>query len=382
MMNSQYKVIVGLSGGVDSAVSAYLLKQQGYQVQAVFMQNWLADQNDPYCTSERDLCDARRVCDWLGIGFSVVNFSQQYWDRVFQRCLDEFSQGRTPNPDIWCNSEIKFKCFLAYAEALQADFIATGHYVRKKIHQGAYQLLRGSDPNKDQSYFLYTLNQHQLAKSLFPVGELTKPQVRQMAEQIGLPVYAKKDSTGICFIGERNFSEFLGEYLLGKPGPIKTATGELLGEHHGLMFYTLGQRKGLLIGGKQGHGEAAWYVAKKDLTTNTLYVVQDPKHPWLWDSALFARDLHWVAGCPPAPLPFHCQAKIRYNQKMQDCCIVDIQQQQLFVHFTVPQRAITPGQSVVFYQADNCLGGGIIESTASIDSTSTKPFAARAMGAG
>lgn len=353
--NKKIKVVVGVSGGVDSAVAALLLKKQGYDVTAIFMQNWVADQNDPYCSIPQDMSDARAVCEKLQVPFSTTNFSREYWDKVFKYFLDEYSAGRTPNPDILCNKEIKFKAFLQYALDLGADYIATGHYARIIKKDNKYQLLCGKDSNKDQSYFLYTLNQEQLSKSLFPIGNLTKDEVRMLAKEAELPNYAKKDSTGICFIGERNFTTFLKEYLLNKPGDIVNSRNEVIGKHDGLMFYTLGQRKGIGIGGRKNAKDAPWYVIAKDIKTNRLYVSQNHNHPQLFNEVLQYKDAHWISGIEPQ-FPLVCEAQIRYRSRPQKC-IVNANYR---VEFNEPQWAITPGQSVVFYQGDECLGGGII----------------------
>jgi len=358
MVKTKQTVVVGLSGGVDSAVSALLLKEQGYHVIGIFMQNWQADNDDPYCTAEQDLSDARAVADHLGIPLQVINFSKAYWDHVFQYCLDEFKAGRTPNPDIWCNKEIKFKAFLDHALELGADFLATGHYVRKGEKDHRYQLLKGLDPQKDQSYFLYTLGQHELKHALFPVGEIEKVHVREIAKKNGLINFAKKDSTGICFIGERNFKDFLSEYLLDKPGDIKTPQGETIGRHDGLMFYTLGQCKGLHIGGRKAALESPWYVIRKELRTNTLVVAQEDQIDLLYHSSLTCHQLHWVYEAPHSP--FNASAKIRYRQPDQTCHVSQRDESTWHVQFDEPQRAITPGQSIVFYQDDNCLGGATI----------------------
>ena len=293
------KVVVGLSGGVDSAVSALLLKEQGYDVTGIYMQNFEAENDDPYCTAAQDLTDARAVCDQLGIEFQLVNFAKQYWDRVFQHCLDEFAQGRTPNPDIGCNKEIKFNVFLKHTKELGADFLATGHYARCQSQDHTKQLLKGSDSSKDQSYFLYTLGQEQLRSVLFPLGDLQKTQVRAIAQKAGLHNHAKKDSTGICFIGERKFKAFLQQYLLAQPGSMQTPAGKTLGQHDGLMFYTLGQRKGLNIGGQSDGQEDAWYVVDKDIPHNTLIVAQGHNHPRLFANRLVCNNLHWVNNPPP-----------------------------------------------------------------------------------
>ena len=353
------RIVVGLSGGVDSSVAALLLVEQGHDVHAVFMKNWEDAQDTGYCAAAEDLEDARAVCETLSIPLHTVNFTAEYRDRVFRYFLDEYRAGRTPNPDVLCNAEIKFKAFLDHARRLGADCIATGHYARRVEQQGQFLLLKGCDPGKDQSYFLHGLSQAQLASALFPVGEWRKSQVRERAAAAGLATHDKKDSTGICFIGERRFREFLSCYLPVQPGPIETPTGERLGEHAGLMFHTIGQRQGLGIGGRrEGSGEP-WYVVGKDLERNTLIVAQGRDHPALFHRRLRAAAPHWIAGEPPnAPLP--CQAKIRYRQPDQDCVLERLDPAMLNVLFTEPQRAITPGQSVVFYQDDVCLGGGII----------------------
>ncbi len=352
------RVIVGLSGGVDSAVAALLLQQQGYNVEGVFMKNWEADATDPYCQAEQDLSDARGVCERLQIPFHRVNFAKEYWDKVFQNFLDEYAAGRTPNPDILCNKEIKFKVFLDYALQQGADFIATGHYARCIKQNNHFQLWQGHDHNKDQTYFLYTLNQEQLKYCLFPVGELKKPKVRELAAAHGFLNYAKKDSTGICFIGERKFKDFLQEYLLPKPGNIKTETGKIIGKHHGLMYYTLGQRKGIGIGGQKNEKELPWYVIEKDLTRNELIVGQEHNHPKLMHKSLRCQQLHWVTDAPTFPL--QCAAKTRYRQAQETCMVMKINADEYQVDFIEPQWAMTPGQSVVFYQGEQCLGGGII----------------------
>jgi tRNA-specific 2-thiouridylase len=357
MVSDQKSVIVGMSGGVDSSVCAYLLQQQGYHVTGVFMQSWTVS-DDSVCNAKQDLCDARTVCDRLQITLKTVNFSQEYWDHVFQYFLDEYAVARTPNPDILCNQEIKFKAFLNYALENGADFIATGHYVRSLQDDDGFHLLKGVDGQKDQSYFLYTLNQQQLQHSLFPLGNLTKKEVRNMAEKLKLINHAKKDSTGICFIGEKKFSHFLKEYLLCQPGPIETLNGEIIGQHPGLMYYTLGQRQGLGIGGIKKYKEAPWYVLSKDRNKNTLIVDQDPHHPLLMNNILYCKEVHWISE-PPAS-PFSCKAKIRYRQADQSCIIQSSDKERYQVIFDEPQWAITPGQSVVFYVDDRCIGGGII----------------------
>ena len=357
-------IVVGISGGVDSAVAALLLKEQGHNVTGIFMQNWRSDADDPYCTADQDFRDAKAVCEQIQIPLQMVNFATEYWQRVFQHFLDEYATGRTPNPDILCNKEIKFKAFLDHARESGADYIATGHYVRKDFIDNKYRLLKGVDAGKDQSYFLYTLGQEQLKHSLFPVGALTKKEVRVIAARAGLINQAKKDSTGICFIGERKFKNFLNEYLLAKPGDIIDTENKLIGRHDGLMFYTLGQRQGLGIGGRKGASEAPWYVVKKDIERNILIVAQDSNHPWLLGAILQCQDVHWVVGNAPLEASFSCRAKIRYRQEDQECVVRkadgDLKGNLYEVEFIVPQRAITPGQSVVFYAGEECLGGGVI----------------------
>lgn len=361
MSNSKHKVIVGMSGGVDSSVSAYLLLQQGYQVEGLFMKNWEEDDTDEYCAAAADLADAQLVCDTLGITLHTVNFAAEYWDNVFEYFLAEYRAGRTPNPDIMCNKEIKFKAFLQFAaDALGADYIATGHYVRRRLHYDKFQLLRGLDDNKDQSYFLYTLSHQHIAQTLFPVGELEKPAVRAIAEQQGLVTADKKDSTGICFIGERKFKDFLQQYLPAKRGPIKSVEGELLGEHEGLMYHTLGQRKGLLIGGLAEHTGEPWYVVDKDVAANVLIVAQGKNHPRLYANGLIAGQLHWVDR-QPLTAPLRCMVKTRYRQEDIPCTISMLDEQRLQVVFESPVAAVTPGQSAVFYADEVCLGGAIIE---------------------
>jgi tRNA-specific 2-thiouridylase len=354
------RVYVGLSGGVDSAVAALLLKRRGYDVHALFMKNWDEDDAHGQCPAARDLADAKAVCETLSIPLHTVSFSTEYWDRVFSYFLKEHASGRTPNPDVLCNREIKFRAFLDYATGLGADFIATGHYARLATAAGLVRLRKAADMSKDQTYFLHTLDQGQLTRSIFPVGDLLKMQVRHIAREAGLDNFAKKDSTGICFIGERRFSEFLGRYLPGNPGEIHTLDEQVLGTHKGLMFYTIGQRHGLGIGGRAGAPGQPWYVAGKDLEKNILRVVQGEHHPALYSRALNASRLHWVSGSPP-PLPFNCSAKIRYRQADQRCSIVTIDGDRCTAIFDLPQRAVTPGQSVVFYRHDECLGGGIID---------------------
>lgn len=361
--NSHKHVVVGMSGGVDSSVAAILLQLQGYNVEGLFMKNWEEDDTDDYCSATEDLADATSVSEALNIHLHAINFSAEYWDRVFTHFLQEYEAGRTPNPDILCNREIKFKAFLDHAINMGADYIATGHYARIGHEGNTYQLLKGLDKNKDQSYFLYTLGQKQLRHSLFPVGELEKSEVRRIALEHQLVTYDKKDSTGICFIGERNFREFLGRYLPAKPGEIQTPEGKVIGKHSGLMYYTLGQRQGLGIGGVPGAPDEPWYVVGKDLERNILLAAQGHDHPLLFSSSLTAVQLSWVDGQGP-DAPYECMAKTRYRQSDQACRITRIDQDNCEVTFKQPQRAVTPGQSIVFYQGDVCLGGGIIERTA------------------
>lgn len=384
------RVVVGLSGGVDSAVTAHLLKRQGHEVVGIFMKNWEDDDDGEYCSSRQDFLDAASVADVLGIDLEHVNFAADYKDRVFAEFLREHQAGRTPNPDVLCNAEIKFKAFLDHAMQLGAEMIATGHYarVRECPHvdtllppEGArasagrpgegpdapksmFQLLKGLDPLKDQSYFLHRLDQAQLSRTMFPVGELPKTEVRRIAAEIGLPVAAKKDSTGICFIGERPFREFLNRYLSHQPGPVKDDRGRTLGEHVGLSFYTLGQRKGIGIGGvkergtKGGSEHAPWFVARKDMAANTLYVVQGHDHPWLLANALVADDTRWIAGRPPAA--GGAAAKTRYRQTDAPCEVGAGAGDEVRLRFAQPQWAVTPGQSAVLYDGEVCLGGGVI----------------------
>jgi tRNA-specific 2-thiouridylase len=356
------RIIVGISGGVDSSVAALLLQQQGHQVEGLFMKNWEEDDTQEHCSAAEDLADARQVCERLGIPLQAINFSAEYWDRVFSHFLDEYRAGRTPNPDILCNREIKFRAFLDHALSLGADAIATGHYARVGHDGQHFQLLKGLDHGKDQSYFLYTLGQHQLAHTLFPVGELEKQTVRELAASAQLITHDKKDSTGICFIGERNFREFLSRYLPAQAGVMQTADGQPIGQHSGLMYYTIGQRQGLGIGGVAARPDEPWYVVGKDLAHNILIVEQGHHHPLLYSQTLQASQLSWVSGQAPA-LPCSCAAKTRYRQADQSCRITRIEQGVATVVFDAPQRAVTPGQSVVFYQDEVCLGGGVIEQT-------------------
>jgi tRNA-specific 2-thiouridylase len=348
-----------MSGGVDSSVTALLLKRQGFDVIGVFMKNW--DDTDEFgvCTAEEDAEDVRRVCNQIGIPYYTVNFEKEYYDKVFEYFLEEYRRGRTPNPDVMCNREIKFGEFLQKALELGADAIATGHYARLELRDGKYELLRGVDTNKDQTYFLHALNQAQLARAMFPIGHLQKPEVRRIAEEFGLATAKKKDSTGVCFIGERNFKEFLSQYLPAKPGVmVDLVSGEAKGRHDGLMYYTLGQRQGLGIGGS-GNGEP-WFVAGKDLASNTLYVVQGDAHPSLYSVGLTAAGVNWISPEQPAG-SVRCTAKFRYRQPDQGVTITPQGNGTYLVDFDVPQKAITPGQAVVFYDGDACLGGGTID---------------------
>lgn len=383
-MGRKPRVVVGLSGGVDSAVSAWLLKKQGYDVVGIFMKNWEDDDDSEYCSSNEDFVDAASVADVIGIEIEHVNFAAEYKDRVFAEFLREYQSGRTPNPDVLCNAEIKFKAFLDHAMRLGAEKIATGHYARvreRKLGGNVvrHELLKGLDDSKDQSYFLHRLNQQQLAKTLFPVGELRKTVVRQIAEQIGLPNAKKKDSTGICFIGERPFREFLHRYISKEPGPIKDETGRTIGKHQGLSFYTLGQRQGLGIGGvrekgaQRGGGEhQPWFVARKDLAKNTLWVVQGHDHPWLLSPELEAGDVSWTAGEPPAPGAY--AAKTRYRQADARCTLAG-SEAGFRLAFEEAQWAVTPGQSAVLYDGEVCLGGGVIASATAVPVTTAPAVA-------
>lgn len=362
MPDSPSKIIVGLSGGVDSSVAALLLKQAGHPINAVFMKNWEEDDSEGTCTAEDDLADARQVADSLDIELQGVNFADQYWDKVFEYFLTEYREGRTPNPDILCNKEIKFKAFLDFALSQGADKIATGHYARIAEDNGRFRLLRGKDNNKDQTYFLCALNQYQLSHALFPIGELEKSKVRELARENHLITHNKKDSTGICFIGERDFKAFLQKYLPAQPGEIRVLDNDdVIGKHDGLMYYTLGQRQGLKIGGQKNYSDEAWYVAEKDLTKNILYVVQGNQHTALYQSKVVFADINWI-NKTPENTPFSCTARTRYRQPDTACQITELDQHGGTVIFEQPQWAVTPGQSIVFYQGDECLGGGIIQS--------------------
>jgi tRNA-specific 2-thiouridylase len=357
------KVILGLSGGVDSAVAALLLKQQGADVQALHMTNW--EDDDGYCTAAADLQDARRVCEQLGIPLHHANFARQYRDQVFEYFLSEYRAGRTPNPDVLCNREIKFGVFRDYAKRLGGEFLATGHYARVELVDGVPALLKGVDPGKDQSYFLHAVNAEALGETLFPLGDLMKADVRRLAHDHGLAVYDKKDSTGICFIGERPFREFLSTYLPANPGPIRTPEGVEIGRHHGLMYYTIGQREGLGIGGRRDSGDEPWYVADKNLDENALIVVQG-EHPLLYSGSLEASWPSWIGEAPAALAKtgvLDCQVKIRYRQSDQECRVTQTTRDKLLVSFGKDQRALAPGQFAVFYGGDRCLGGAVIDRT-------------------
>ena len=370
-MGKGKRVVVGLSGGVDSAVSAWLLKRQGWDVVGIFMKNWEDDDDDQHCSSRQDFLDAAAVADVIGIELEHVNFAAEYKDRVFAEFLREYQAGRTPNPDVLCNAEIKFKAFLDHAMRLGAEKIATGHYARVRETEGRFELLKGLDETKDQSYFLHRLTHAQLSQALFPVGELRKTEVRRLADEIGLPNAKKKDSTGICFIGERPFREFLNRYIAKEPGPIKDERGRVIGQHQGLSFYTLGQRQGLGIGGvkargaQKGGGEhAPWFVARKDVEKNTLWVVQGHDHPWLQSLALQADDASWIAG--PAPVPGGYGSKTRYRQADSPCRLAAGANGAFELAFDQPQWAVTPGQSAVLYDGEICLGGGVIASAVEV----------------
>jgi tRNA-specific 2-thiouridylase len=351
--------MVAMSGGVDSSVSAVMLNECGADIAGMFMKNWEEDDRFGTCPAEQDAEDARQVAERLGIEFHARNFASEYWDHVFEEFLDEYRAGRTPNPDILCNREIKFKTFLEHAEDLGAEMIATGHYCRTESRDGVHRLLRGLDPGKDQSYFLYAIGHEQLARTLFPIGELLKDDVRSLARAHELPVHDKQDSTGICFIGERDFKSFLGQYIAAEPGEIRTDDDQVIGEHDGLMFHTLGQRQGLGIGGVRSRPEAPWFVLHKDLEHNILYVGQGHEHPWMLSTDVSAETLNWITGVAPEPGQI-LGAKVRYRQQDQSCTVEAVSMDSLQVVFDEPQRAVTPGQSIVLYDGDECLGGGII----------------------
>jgi tRNA-specific 2-thiouridylase len=358
------RIVVGMSGGVDSSVTAWLLREQGWDVVGLFMKNWEDDDDDRYCSTRQDWIDAASAADVIGIDIEAVNFAAEYRERVFAEFLREYSAGRTPNPDVLCNAEIKFKAFLDHAMRMGAGLIATGHYARVREVGARFELLRGLDPAKDQSYFLHRLSQAQLARTRFPLGHLRKTEVRAIAARIGLANATKKDSTGICFIGERPFREFLSRYLPGQPGPVLTEDGRRIGEHAGLAFYTLGQRKGIGIGGQRGGSGEPWFVARKDLERNALVVVQGHDHPWLLSDRLVADSVHWVAGEPP-PAGAVLGAKTRYRQDDAACRFDPLDAERFALSFETPQWAVTPGQSAVLYDGEVCLGGGLIASTQS-----------------
>ena len=359
------RVIVGMSGGVDSSVAAMLLLERGYSVEGLFMKNWEEDDHSGACGAARDLADATDVCARLGIKLHHVNFAYEYWEHVFGFCLDEFRAGRTPNPDVLCNKEIKFKAFLEHALNLNADYIATGHYAGIESIGDTRTMLKGRDESKDQTYFLYMLGQAQLSRVLFPLAGMTKIQVRALAKRAGLKTFDKQDSTGLCFIGERPFRAFLARFLSARPGDIVDPDGMHLGRHQGLSFYTIGQRRGLGIGGRRGVTNGAWYVVNKDLPNNRVTVAHGHDHPLLFSSELIANQAQWMNDYSPE-LPLRCTAKIRYRQRDQCCTVFSDQCGALRVRFDQPQRAITPGQSVVFYAGAQCLGGGIIERSAAM----------------
>ncbi len=354
--NADIRVVVGMSGGVDSSVTAHLLKQQGYEVIGIFMKNWDDTDESGMCTATEDYNDVIRVCNQIGIPYYSVNFEKEYWEKVFTYFLEEYKSGRTPNPDVMCNKEIKFKAFLEHAMALGADYVATGHYARTETENGRVKMLRGKDRNKDQTYFLNALSQEQLQKVMFPLGEIDKPRVRQIAEEAELATAGKKDSTGICFIGERNFKEFLSQYLPAQKGNMETLDGEVKGTHDGLMYYTLGQRQGLGIGGA---GEP-WFVVDKDLERDVLIVGQGYHHPQLYSEGLYAVDVNWISGSAPESA-FECTAKFRYRQEDHDVSVVPQEDGTLYVEFKEPERAVTPGQYIVLYDGEECLGGGTID---------------------
>ncbi len=359
------KVIIGMSGGVDSSVSAYLLKQQGYEVEALFMKNWDDSDNNDKCTWEEDVQDALGVCEKLKIPINTIDLTEDYWNKVFGIMLEDFKAGLTPNPDILCNQEIKFRVFMEHALEFGAEKIATGHYARTNAVDLGFELKKGLDDNKDQSYFLCRLNQQQLSRSIFPIGDMHKNEVRKTARKLGFSIHDKKDSTGICFIGERPFKEFLSNYISIDPGLIKSVSGEVMGEHDGVYFYTIGQRKGLGIGGIKGSSNAPWYIANKDIFSNTLYVAQGEDNEYLYSERLYANNLHWITpGVPKSPL--RCYAKTRYRQSDQACLVSWTEDDIITVDFDSSQKAITPGQYVVFYEQDRCLGSGVITTASSL----------------
>jgi tRNA-uridine 2-sulfurtransferase len=351
------KIIVGMSGGVDSSVAAWLLKEQGHEVIGMFMKNWEEEDENGVCQSSQEYEDVIRVCDHIGIPYYSVNFVKEYWENVFSHCLEEYRKGYTPNPDVLCNREIKFKSLLDKAKELGADFLATGHYCRIARTEKGNQLLKGKDPNKDQSYFLYMIRSKILDNALFPLGSMEKPAVREIAKKQGLPTADKKDSTGICFIGKRNFKSFLGKYLEFEPGNFENTRGEIVGRHDGVPFYTIGQRRGLSIGGP---GEA-WYVVEKDCGRNVVIVEQGADHVSLYSQELNAIELTWISPEGPPSVPFSCSSKIRYRQNDKSCVVKEIHDGKALIEFSEPQRAVTPRQSIVFYDGEICLGGGLIE---------------------
>lgn len=353
------KVVLGMSGGVDSSVAAYLLKEQGYEVHGLFMKNWENDDTDLYCHSAQDVYDAKQVADTLDISISSVNFAKEYWDKVFTHFLSEYEAGRTPNPDILCNKEIKFKAFVEHAKGLGADYIATGHYARIKKHEGRFELHKADDLNKDQSYFLHAIDPGVLSQVIFPLNAIHKTTVRSIAKANAFVTAHKKDSTGICFIGERHFKTFLQDFIPAQPGNIVTPEGKCLGKHDGLMYYTLGQRQGLKIGGVKDADELPWYVLRKNLSTNELVVAQGD-HPWLYTQGLCVKNIHWLIEQPT--LPLRCMAKTRYRQADQ-ACELSRTAEGYWVQFDEAQRAVTPGQSLVLYLGTHCLGGGVIDYT-------------------
>ena len=357
---SKQKVIIGLSGGVDSSVSAYLLKEAGFEVEGLFMKNWEQDDYPGYCSAAEDLNDCEQVCQKLGIKLHTVNFSKAYWKKVFQIFLDEYAQGITPNPDVLCNKEIKFKAFFEYALNLGADWIATGHYARRVETEQGVALYQAKDMNKDQTYFLHAIAKEALNKTLFPLGSFLKSEVRALAKQLNLPNHDKKDSTGICFIGERKFTNFLKDFLLAKPGEIITSDGKLIGQHQGIIFYTIGQRQGLGIGGVKGSADMPWFVVDKNTQTNQLIVAQGEEHPKLYSQGLVTGPASWLVDINDNQYPLSCQSKIRYRQHSQPCLLSTIQDNEHYIHFATPQRAVTAGQYIVFYENHRCLGGAKI----------------------
>ena len=376
-MSRKARVIVGMSGGVDSSVAAWMLKAQGFEVIGLFMKNWEDDDTDEYCTSREDLVDAASVAEVLGIELEAVNFAAEYRERVFAQFLREYAAGRTPNPDVLCNSEIKFRAFLDHARTFRADWIATGHYARLRRSGERVELLKARDGAKDQSYFLHRLTQAQLAPVLFPLGDTTKREVRAIARREGIPTWAKKDSTGICFIGERPFRDFLAKYLPRIPGPIETEDGQVVGRHEGLAYYTLGQRQGLGVGGTRAGEDLPWFVAAKDSSRNALIVVQGHDHPSLYRAIVEAQDVHWIAGAPPAAERVaHLAAKTRYRMPDAKCRIELMTDRRARAIFDVPQWAPTPGQYLVLYDGGVCLGGGVIAATANVDAATSSEVAA------